>query len=301
MNSGPKIGDILAAFKVGLVVGASGAAATAVVAAAGLTSGAAIAPVAVVLCFLTTATHYWKSQQVRIAAEESLQARRRFDALEQQIAETQGLVQLGSLRLPYPLAFGGDYALTADAAAALARQVALCRPNVVVELGSGVSTILVGKLLQDQGRGHIYSLDHDAAWAEETRKLVRAAGLQDQAEVLDAPLRRQEVDGQNFLWYEIPAKVNDLAQIDLLIVDGPPQATDPNGLPRYPALPRLLPQLSPNATIFIDDARRPGETEMVRRWLERFPGWKTTVLQTGPGTCLLYRNPSTGGQDTKTP
>src|SRR6266567_2263259 len=191
------------------MVGASGAAATAVAAAAGLTSGTVIAPVAVVLCFLTMATHYWKTQQARIAAEELDLARRRFDALEQQIAEAQGLVQLGSLRLPYPLAFGGDYALTADAAAVLARQVALCRPNVVVELGSGVSTVLVGKLLQVQGHGRIYSLDHDSSWAEETRKQLRAAGLQDQAEVFDAPLSRQEVDGQNFLWYEIPAKVND--------------------------------------------------------------------------------------------
>jgi predicted O-methyltransferase YrrM len=299
VSSVPRIGDILAALKVGLVVGASGAAATAVAAAAGLTSGTAIAPVAVVLCFLTTSAHYWKTQQARISTEASDQARRHFGALEQQIAETQGLVQLGSLGLPYPLAFGGDYALTADAAAVLARQVALCRPNVVVELGSGVSTILVGKLLQEQGRGRIYSLDHDTAWAEETRKQIRAAGLQDQAEVLDAPLRRQEVDGQNFLWYDIPPTVKDFAQIDLLIVDGPPQATDPGGLPRYPALPMLLPQLSLNATIFIDDAGRPGETEMVRRWLERFPGWQKTVLQTGPGTCLLYRNPSARGQDTR--
>jgi predicted O-methyltransferase YrrM len=299
VNSGPKISDIVASLKVGLVVGVSGAIATAVAAAAGLTPGAAIAPVAIVLCFVTMASHYWKTQQARIAAEGLDHAHRRLGALEQQIAETQGLVQLGSLRLPYPLAFGGDYALTADAAAVLARQVALSRPDVVVELGSGVSTILVGKLLQDQGHGRIYSLDHDSAWAEETRKLVRAAGLQDQAEVLDAPLSRQEVDGQHFLWYEIPAKVKDLAQIDLLIVDGPPQATDPNGLPRYPALPKLLPQLSPNATIFVDDAKRPGEMEMVRRWLERFPGWTTTILLTGPGTCLLYRNPPTEGQDTK--
>jgi hypothetical protein len=238
MNSEPKSADILAALKVGLLVGASGAAATAVVAAAGLTSWAAIAPVAVVLSFFTMATHYWKTQQARNAADQMQSARLRFDALEQQIAETQGLVQLGSQRLPYPLAFGGDFALTADAAAVLARQVAVRRPNVVVELGSGVSTVLVGKLLQDQGHGRIYSLDHDAAWAEETRKLVRAAGLQDQAEVLDAPLRRQGVDGENFLWYEIPGKVKDLAQIDLLIVDGPPQATDPGGLPRYPALPK---------------------------------------------------------------
>jgi predicted O-methyltransferase YrrM len=290
----------MAALRVGVVVGALGAAATALAAAAGLTSGAAIAPVAVVLGFTATATHYWKTQQARISAEGLDLTRRRCDALEQQIAETQGLVQLCGPRLPFPLAFGGDYALTADAAAVLARRIALRRPAIVVELGSGVSTILVASMLQQQGNGRIYSLDHDPAWAEETRRQIRAAGLQDQAEVLDAPLRQQDVDGRSVLWYDVPAKVNDLAQIDLLIVDGPPQATDPNGLPRYPALPRLLPQLSADAEIFVDDARRPGETEMVRRWLERFPGWTSALLPTGPGTCLLSRVPAPGGQGSGT-
>jgi predicted O-methyltransferase YrrM len=289
VNNEQSRGDVVAATKVGLLIGASGAALTAVASAVGLASGATIFPTGVALGLATTALHYWKTQHARIVADEARTTRRRLDLLAQQVAETQGLVQLGSLRLPYPLAFGGDYALTADAAAVLARQVALRRPKLVVELGSGVSTILVGCLLRDQGGGRLISLDHDPVWAEETRKQIRAAGLEGCAEVLDAPLTRQDIEGQSFNWYAIPEKVKQLAAIDLLIVDGPPQAGDPGGLPRYPALPKLLPQLSPNAEIFVDDAKRPGETEMVRRWVALFPGWIARDLPTGPGTCLLYR------------
>jgi len=289
VNSGYNFHDIVAAAKAGLSVGISGAILMAAAVAAGLASASAIVPVTVVLCLCVMALHYWKTQQARIAADQAGLMRHRFHLLAQQIAETQGLVQLGGVGLPYPVAFGGDYALTADAAAVLARQVALRKPKLVVELGSGVSTILVGTMLRAQGFGRLVSLDHDPSWAEETRRQIRAGGLEQQVEVLDAPLTRQDVDGESFAWYAIPAKLEQTGVIDLLIVDGPPQAGDPGGLPRYPALPKLLPLMSPDAEIFVDDARRPGETEMVRRWLARYPGWIARDLATGPGTCLLFR------------
>ena len=234
--------------------------------------------------------HYWKSQQAQTALEGDRILRRRFEGLEQKIAETQGLIQLSGLNLPFPLAFGGDYALTADAAAVLARVVVLRRPKMVLELGSGVSTVLVARLLQSFGVGRIYSLEHEPMWAAETRKQVAAARLQDFSEVLDAPLIRQEVDGQQYNWYQLPFKLAEVGPIDLLIIDGPPQRIDPQGSPRYPAFPILLPQLSTAAEVFIDDAKRPAEQEMIRRWLARFPGWEAQTIQTGPGTCLLYRN-----------
>ena len=294
MNESRKVSDILAALKVGVIVAACGGIATAAVAALGLTSSATIAPMTVGLAMLVGVAHYWKTMQAQITTEQSRTVARRFKALEEQIAETQGLVQLSGAALPYPLAFGGDYALTADAAAVLARRVTLRRPRIVVELGSGVSTILVAKLLENLGGGRIYSLEHDPAWAAETRKHIVAAGLEEHAEVLDAPVTQQQVEGRNYLWYKIPAQIRALEQIDLLIVDGPPQRLDPEGLPRYPALPKLLPQLSESAEIFVDDAKRAAEREMVRLWLERFPGWQAQQLRTVPGTCLLLRVPRPG-------
>ncbi len=281
-----------AMLRVCLILSVGGGAATALAAAMGLTTYTAVAPVAILLAGLGGVAHYWKTQHIEITMDQFHNALRRISNVERRVAETQGLVQLGSINFPYPLPFGGDFALTADAAAVLARQIALRQPKVVLELGSGVSTILVAKLLQDSGGGRIYSLDHDPSWAAETRRHIGVAGLQDYATVLETTLKEQHIDGQTFLWYDIPPELERLRQIDLLIVDGPPQHLDPGGLPRYPALPMLLSQLSENAEIFVDDAKRPTEQEMVRLWLERFPGWKGQMIKTVPGTCLLIRQTS---------
>lgn len=289
MNTSMRTSEILSSLRLGGLVGVLGAGATAAAAAAGLAPSGSIVPVAVVLALWGGVGHYWKTQQVRIATEQFRAARRRFKTLEQQLAETQGLVQVSAGGLPYPLAFGGDYALTADAGALLARRVTLCRPRTVLELGSGVSTVLVAGLLQGLGGGRVYSLDHDPAWAEETRRQIAAAGLQECAMVLDASLVSQEIDGKTFRWYELPEPVKALDHIDFLIVDGPPQNIAPEGLPRYPALPVLASKLSENAEIFVDDAKRPAEQETVRLWLARFPGWEAQQFETVPGTCVLTR------------
>jgi len=51
----------------------------------------------------------------------------------------------------------------------------------------------------------------------------------------------------------------------------------------------LLEQLSPRAVILVDDARRPDEQEMVRRWIEQVPGLKREDYQTEKGTIVLRR------------
>ena len=64
-----------------------------------------------------------------------------------------------------------------------------------------------------------------------------ASGLQDYVEVLDAPLVKQQIDGKEHIWYQVPDMVKEIEQIDMLTVDGPPQTSDSTVLARYPALP----------------------------------------------------------------
>jgi hypothetical protein len=272
-----------------LAAGSIGAVLTASAAALDLCPSGAVAPVGIAVFCVAAALHYWKTQQALISANNGTTARFAFKRIENGLAEMQGLVQLRAAGLPFPLAFGGPYALTADAAAVLAREVSIRLPRIVVELGSGVSTVLVGRLLQQRGSGRIYSIEHDVAWAAETRRLVSAAGLDSFVAVLDAPLIDHHIGEERFNWYALPDVVRQLDAVDLLIVDGPPQRTDPDGLPRYPALPLFADKLSQNAAVFVDDASRPAETETVQLWLERFPGWEARWIATVPGTCLLSR------------
>lgn len=256
---------------------------------AGATTWAAAVPVLIALTLAVMLAHYWKSLHFQTLRDNVRQLNRRVGLLDDRVAETQGLVQLTGFNHTYPMPFGGGWALTADAAVVLAREIALNRPRTIVELGSGVSTVLIGRMLKEAGEGKLYSLDHDANWAQETRRHVEASGLQDHVVVLDAPLAHQDFGGAEFNWYQLPEEVLQTGNIDLVIVDGPPQGLDPSGMPRYPALPAFFPQLSPRAMIYVDDARRPQEQAMIGRWLQEYPGFSSRMLETVPGTCLLTR------------
>lgn len=248
-------------------------------------------PVIVAFAVAMAVLHYWKTLHFQAMREGFHHLSNRLALLHDHVSEAQGLVQLCRFNDPYPLPFGGGWALAADAAVVLVREIALSRPGTIVELGSGVSTLLIGRMLKEAGQGRLYSLDHDAHWADQTRCHVRASGLEDYVQVLDAPLTKQRFGGEEYLWYQVPPEVRQAAEIDLLVVDGPPQAIDPEGLPRYPALPAFHAQFSSQAVIYVDDAGRPPETEMVQRWLREYPEFTSQIHDTVPGTRLLRRSP----------
>jgi len=253
--------------------------------------GAGPAAVILAVALLLALAHHWKTQYFQAFGEGLQQLHRKLDLLHDHVSETQGLAQLTRFNDAYPLPFGGGWALTADAAAMLVREIALNRPRTIVELGSGVSTQIIGRMLKEAGEGKLYSLDHEAAWADQTRRHIQASGLGDFVEVLDAPLARQQFNGRDYHWYQVPERVRQLENIDLVIIDGPPQSLEPQGTPRYPALPVFFDQLSPRAMLYIDDAKRPQEQEMIAMWLKEYPQFESRMHDTAPGTCILWRKP----------
>lgn len=281
--------DITGSLVPGITAGSAGALLNAAFAWFGAAPAGATIPILVCLTVAVGTAHYWKTHLVQSMQGESRQVRHQLTLLRNGITETQGLVQLSGLNQPYPLPFGGSWALTPDAAAILAREIAIRQPNLIVELGSGASTVMVGRILQQRGSGRLVSLDHDPDWAAETRRNIIASGLQDYVEVIDAPLTRQQFGGKDFEWYQIPEQLRETEEIDMLTVDGPPQTADPAVLSRYPALPAFSARLSRQAVIYIDDAKRDTEQEMVQQWLQQYPGWKARMIDTIPGTCLLER------------
>jgi len=248
--------------------------------------------ISVIISFIVgiSILHYWKSTHFKSMHDRYQQVTNKLAKLHDHVSETQGLVQLSRFNDNYPIPFGGGWALTADAAVVLVREIAINRPHNVLELGSGVSTQLIGRMLKEAGEGKLYSLDHDIKWAEQTRRHIRASGLEKYVDVLDAPLEKRRFNDQDFKWYSIPEVLRKVDNIDMLIVDGPPQSLDPAGMPRYPALPAFIGQLSPKAMIYIDDAKRPYEQMMIAKWLQEFPEFESKIYETVPGTCLLIRN-----------
>jgi predicted O-methyltransferase YrrM len=159
------------------------------------------------------------------------------------------------------------FEITGEEAAFLFHLIRRHRPKLVMELGSGSSTVLFAAALRANGSGRLISIEHDPAHAERTRTLLEQAELSDRAELLLAPLSDLQLGDRSFHWYGLGSLLERLTdKIDFLFVDGPPGKEQP--LSRYPALPMLARHLSPRALVFVDDGAREDETLMVKLWRE---------------------------------
>ena len=169
----------------------------------------------------------------------------------------------------------------------LARHARSASPQVVVECSSGASTVVLARCMQLQGAGQVYSLEHDAAYAAQTRAELARHGLADWAQVINAPLRAHTVQGDTWPWYATERLPTGLP-IDMLVIDGPPQATATHA--RYPAGPLLFPRLAPGAAVYLDDAARSDEQAILRRWRSEFPLLRQSQLACEKGCARLVND-----------
>ncbi len=158
----------------------------------------------------------------------------------------------------------------------------------IVECGSGTSTIVLAHLLKALGIGsHIYALENYQPSIEKVRRQLRQHDLEQFVTIIAVPLVKKRYEGfaTEFQWYDVdPTAIP--TTIDLLIVDGPLGSV--NRYARYPAGPELLPRLSRNGRVFVDDANRPDEQAMVRRWLNAHPGLGMRTLRAEKGCIELF-------------
>ena len=228
-----------------------------------------------------------KTRRIHLATyallKDSSRSRRELDVLFPQIQSLLALERKLGLTEALPPVRG--WAASPDFLLAVADEVLGRRPRTVVECGSGVSTLVASRCLQLNGSGHLYSLEHDAHYGDRTRRMLQKYGLADWATVLNAPLHSEPSATP---WYSEDAIPQDLAPIEVLIVDGPPAATSP--LARYPALPRLIPRMASIARVLLDDADRDDEREIVKRWEKEFPEWhKVESDRCEKGLVVLHR------------
>lgn len=174
------------------------------------------------------------------------------------------LVRLVDVQGEFPPA--GGWAATPQTLLAMVAEVQSRDGEVlVVECGSGTSTVWLAATMRQRGSGRVVAVEHEEEFAEATREHLRRNGLQAWAEVRCAPLTDVEVGDRTFRWYD-PACFEDLGGIDVLLVDGPPWRT--GDLARYPALPVLAGRLGEGALVVLDDVDRDQERATARRWVE---------------------------------
>jgi len=163
------------------------------------------------------------------------------------------------------------------------------QPKVMLECGAGLSTITSSLALERFGAAgaRLVTLEHDAAWAEESRRRLVQHGLDRIATIHHTSLAMHDVDGTSRQWYDIRS-VTLPDQIDFLVIDGPP--AESSAMARFPAGPLLHERLAPGAIILLDDAGRPDEQVAVARWIAEL-GWErvSQVTTTEKGIAILRR------------
>jgi len=203
-------------------------------------------------------------------------------------AELEAVLRLGeALGLMQGLPYVRHWSAAPDFLALLVDHLRREWPTIIVECGSGLSTLIQGQVCALNGHGRVWSLEHVPDCAAQTRAELARYGLTRVATVLDAPLRRYRLGAEEYDWYDL--SVLAAPAIDLLVVDGPPGRLGP--LTRYPALPLLRGRLAPGCTTLLDDADRPDEQAIVARWCPEFRDLTLDRPATARG-CAVLRCPS---------
>ena len=214
------------------------------------------------------------------------QTNKSIESINRATQETVNAVCISSLGFQFPVFMGG-WSIDAFLGKFLVQHLMEHRPKCIVELGSGSSTTLIARTLQLMGINNCdhVAVDHEAKYLALSRDYARLNGLEDRVTWLDCPLQHyQELDK---LWYGEAVEKLAGKKIDLLIIDGPPGPLQP--MSRYPALPLLLPFMSENCTIVLDDAIRDEEQAIAKRWVEEYPGFTLSFNLEGHGMAVLSR------------
>lgn len=154
------------------------------------------------------------------------------------------------------------------------------RPVEVVELGCGASSLVIGRALQRNGGGRLNSYDQHADFVDATREWLGGNGVD--ATLRHAPLVEDPSDWSHN-WYQLAAVP---AEIDLLVIDGPPWALNPFIRGRAEV---LFDRIRVGGMVLLDDAARPGERVVATRWRQRWPGFRFTLLPGAKGTLVGER------------
>lgn len=213
-----------------------------------------------VVLFLSLALAVWILSRKIHRVRAMLRRQERF------VWETHTLFALLPLNAPWP--YPGGWAASSDLLLELVQQILSRRPQLVVELGSGLSTLIIAAALKRNGHGRLISIDADVPYAQQTRRQLDSQQLSEWAEVRVTTLKEFEFEGVRRPWYDIEV-LQPLQDIDLLFVDGPP--TRLRADIRYPSLPYFWERLRSGSVMLLDDANRAAEAAMCDAWQRSFP------------------------------
>ena len=206
--------------------------------------------------------------------------------LDDQVVLLEDYQQLMRLvPMPLPMPRPGTWAASEDYLLWLVGFVLERRPQVVVDIGSGQSSVWMAGAMRAAGySGKVIAIDHDEEFAQQTRALAERQGVSDWLEVRCAPLSEQTISGRDVTWYDV-ALLDGIDGIALLSIDGPPGKGNPEA--RWSALPVLRERLAPGGVVVLDDMIRVDEQSIAEDWHARWPELSRVDLDFEKGAAVF--------------
>jgi predicted O-methyltransferase YrrM len=150
-----------------------------------------------------------------------------------------------------------EFSITPAIAAKLRELIANTSPLNILELGSGISTLVIADAIKHLTGARLVSIENDTRRYSETVDCVPGF-----VTVLLRPLAENG-------WYSLNPSDLPVKPIEFLFIDGPSATINPTA--RYQAIPQLWDLLAPGCTIVLDDANRAGEVECISQWQNAYP------------------------------
>lgn len=157
------------------------------------------------------------------------------------------------------------WALSPDAMALILADLQELDHPVVIEFGSGQSTLILAAALRHQN-GRLVSVEHDPEYAAAIMRQIAVCGLSENVQFVDAPIITSN-EPMAIHSYDL-RRVPEI-EINLAIVDGPPYT--------YGKLTRLAPlrwattHLKSGGVIFLDDSNREAEQACLKLLKSEYP------------------------------
>jgi len=217
--------------------------------------GAVAACVALVGCIVVYFLYHWQIKP---------------PVYDQQLREIRALVVLSPLIQDTFLPFSTSWTMESDVLLEILNYIQTSDCEEIVECGSGVSTVVIGNLLKQRKRGHLYSLEDDEQWCGFLAQLIASQGLDKYVTLVHAPLQRCPDIDADVMWYatdKAKSVLQTVKCIDLVIVDGPKSVYD---LSRVPALPFFMPWMDAHTLLVLDDANRSKEQAVLAKWQQDY-------------------------------
>lgn len=190
--------------------------------------------------------------------------------------QVQALGQLDRLvEITGPVPPMGGWAASPDLVVLVLEQLLERRPKVVVECGSGVTTLFTALAIEQHGLDcRIISLDHEEEFAGQTQRLLERHGVAHHVDLRCVPLEPTGLPGHDTPWYSRTA-LEGIDGVGLLVIDGPPEMTGEQA--RYPAMPLLQGRFAPDALVIMDDVIRAEDKRTAQRWAEENPAFSLAI------------------------